>query len=222
MFGVDTLTVALEGTAPISTFKTEISSREKRERVRWLRHCPPGYQSLLRSAPRQYMRSRCAVRIVFARRSVPRLPLTVDSRLTSRQPLALPPRRSLLRTGELGGSEDHASGRRTQQPAQQTAEDQRRARGGQGGEEAVQIRERLHGVPWAVAPRDQAVRADLQQVSIFSLFALSPRTRARRYWNISVTVDRSRWRLSPPAFEFRFSSPQSGIERDCQIKRIVG
>lgn len=43
--------------------------------------------------------------------------------------------------------EDHASGRRTQQPAQQTAEDQRRARGGQGGEEAVQVRERLHGIP---------------------------------------------------------------------------
>lgn len=62
--------------------------------------------------------------------------------------------------------QDHASGRRAQQPAQQAAEDQRRARGGQGSEETVQVRQRLHGIPRAVASRDQAVRTDLQQVSI--------------------------------------------------------
>lgn len=44
-------------------------------------------------------------------------------------------------------SQDHASGRRAQQPAQQTAKDQRRARRGQRGEEAIQVCERLHGIP---------------------------------------------------------------------------
>lgn len=34
----------------------------------------PGYQSLLRTAPRQYMRSRRGVRIVSSRRNIPRLP----------------------------------------------------------------------------------------------------------------------------------------------------
>lgn len=36
--------------------------------------CSPGYQSLLRTAPRQYMRSRRGVRIVSLRRNIPRLP----------------------------------------------------------------------------------------------------------------------------------------------------
>lgn len=77
----------------------------------------PGYQSLLRSAPRQYMRSRRGVRIVFSRRSIPldspnssrSLALTCDNRVPriSRKHLALSTRQSLRPSslgGEFGGS----------------------------------------------------------------------------------------------------------------------
>jgi len=112
--------------------------------------------------------------------------------------------------------QDHASGRRTQQPAQQAAEDQRRTRGGQGGEEAVQVRERLYGVPRAVAPRDQAVRAHLQQVSISSFFIslffllVAP----SRHWKISMTPGRNQRRRSD-AFSARYFdlSLQNVIEK---------
>lgn len=142
---------------------------------------------VLRSAPRQYVRPHRSVQIISFRRCASPVSHSSDSSHSpsfslirnNYSPLcyrwfwkvraAYREKSSLLRKLESARiSQDHASGRRAQQPAQQTAKDQRRARRGQRGEEAIQVCERLHGIPWAVAPRDQAVRADLQQVSLSS------------------------------------------------------